>query len=69
LLAQVQLAKKGLLVNCHLEVEQIQILFREPYIKMGDDDNENDKDENDDNDTLQSILHRTGAALLNIGMY
>jgi hypothetical protein len=29
---------------------------------MGDDDNENDKDENDDNDTLQSILHRTGAA-------
>lgn len=43
--------------------------FRVPYIKMGDDDNENDKDENDDNDMLQSILHRTGAALLNIGMY
>jgi hypothetical protein len=32
---------------------------------MGDDDNENDKDENDDND----MLHRTGAALLNIDMY
>jgi hypothetical protein len=29
---------------------------------MGDDDNENDKDENDDNDMLQSIVHRTGAA-------
>jgi hypothetical protein len=29
---------------------------------MADDDNENDKDENDDNDTLQSTLHRIGAA-------